>query len=264
MTTSHLQQLNLIGIPSTWFASPAFNRAPSPIAINGVREMNRPFFETLDRYEASQAPLLFMEHMRAAFGLDEKPEPGQARKYRASYLRLIRGWFFDSNRPEGAVLKGWAESRFGLRPLYHATPIGSFNDPSYYHYIEERMSPRFHNNAIFSQLDLLYEFCQYYLTRFTESDDRCITLYRGTNGVGADSQLVEKRDRKVWIIRNNSLVSYSIDKERACEFGDTIMQIEAPFEKIVCFPHLLPGALPGSEGEYLVLGGDYETIIRDF
>ena len=33
-----------------------------------------------------------------------------------SYLRYLRGWMMDSNSIEGAVLKGWVESRMGLPP----------------------------------------------------------------------------------------------------------------------------------------------------
>ena len=97
-------------------------------------------------------------------------------------------------------MKGWAESRFGLRPLFHREAIESINAPAYYTYLEERMSGRFHNNAIFSQFDLLYEFCQYHLARFG-SEEGFVPLYRGANGVGAESQLVEKRSKRLWVLK---------------------------------------------------------------
>jgi len=256
MNDEHLHQANLIGLPTRYFASPAFNSAPLPVAINGVREKSRGMFSDLDQHGAEEASALFIEHMRVMFDLPESGAKEKGSAYRAHYLRLIRGWRFDSNRPEGAVMKGWAESRFGLRPLFHGGPIGSVNDPAYYTYLQERMSPRFHNNAIFSQLDLLYEFCQYWLGRFGP-EEGTIPLYRGSNGIGEENQLVEKREKRLWVVRNNSLVSYTADRERADEFGDTVLMIEAPFAKIVCFPDLVEGGLPKSEAEYLTLGGDY-------
>ncbi|MBI4828257.1 MAG: NAD(+)--dinitrogen-reductase ADP-D-ribosyltransferase [Nitrospinae bacterium] len=267
VTVAHdyLTHTNLINVPTAYFASPAFNLTPAPIHINGVREMNAPLFETLDRFGEEEAPKVFMEHMRVAFELDAEPPHGAKRSYRASYLRLLRGWLFDSNRPEGAVMKGWAESRFGLRPLYHAGPIPNINCDAYYRYVTERMNARFNNNAIHSQLDLLYEYCQYWLRRFGARKEKGRRpLYRGVNRVEDDSQIIEKRDKRRWIVRNNSLVSYTADKERAGEFGDTILKIEAPYEKIICFPGLLPGGLPASEGEHLVLGGDYVSETVEF
>jgi len=226
--------------------------------------MNAPLFETLNRFEKEETAKVFMEHMRVMFDLDpHELENNEKRVYRASYLRLLRGWLFDSNRPEGAVMKGWAESRFGLMPLFHRESIPNINCQAYWSYLTERMTPRFHNNSIFAQFDLLYEFAQYYLQRFG-NEERKITLYRGANDVKRDSQIIEKREKKLWIVRNNSLVSYTSSMERASEFGDTILRIDAPFEKIVCFPELLPGGIPQSESEYIVLGGDYISEVVDF
>jgi NAD+--dinitrogen-reductase ADP-D-ribosyltransferase len=250
------QLSNLIGIPTSYFASPAFNLSPSPIHINGVREMYGSLFNAMDKMEtAEDAAHIFMEHMRVAFDLNVSPEEGKKKNYRANYLRLLKGWLFDSNRPEGAVMKGWAESRFGLFPLFHQEPITGVNSPAYWAYTMEKMHTRFHNNAINSQFDLLYEFCQYYLDRFGPRK-RKFTLYRGTNIGDVTHQVLEKREKKEWVVRNNSLVSYTADVERADEFGDTVLEVEMPFEKILCFPQLLPGALPKSEMEYIVLGGD--------
>ncbi|MFI5305281.1 MAG: NAD(+)--dinitrogen-reductase ADP-D-ribosyltransferase [Nitrospiria bacterium] len=70
--------------------------------------------------------------------------------------------------------------------------------------------------------------------------------------------------KKLWVLRNNGLVSYTAEKERASEFGDVILSMESPFEKVVCFPDLLPGKLSKSENEYILLGGDYLSQILDF
>ncbi|MBF0275119.1 MAG: NAD(+)--dinitrogen-reductase ADP-D-ribosyltransferase [Nitrospinae bacterium] len=241
----------------------AFNSSPLPVTINGVHAFNAPLFEHLEKFDKEEIPKLFMEHMRVVFELDIKQEKMGKRKFQANYLRLLRGWFFDSNRPEGGVMKGWAESRFGLPPMFHGETIENVNSPAYMIYLYDKMHPRFHNNAIFSQFDLLYEYCQYYLKEFGKRKGR-IKLYRGINHKGGDSQVLEKRDKKVWVVRNNSLVSYSSSVERASEFGDIILEVEIPHQKILCFPDILPGKLPSYEGEYIVLGGDYLSKVIDF
>lgn len=263
MTHSHLLYSNLIGIPSAYFASPAFNSSPLPVHINGVREMNASLFKAMDSLGLEDVPPLFMDYLRVMYHLDAAPGPGEKRRYRANYLRLLRGWFFDSNRPEGAVMKGWVESRFGLMPLFHKEPIPDINSPAHWVYLTAKMNSRFHNNSIFSQFDLLYEYTQYYLNRVGPSNRR-LTLYRGTNLNSNEHQVVEKCEKKLWVVRNNSLVSYTAEKERASEFGDVILMIEAPFEKVLCFPPLLPGKLPPSESEYILLGGDYLSRTLDF
>lgn len=256
MDGRNLQLSNLIGIPTSYFASPAFNLSPCPVHINGVREMNGPLFEAMDKMEtAGDVAHIFMRHMTVAFDLPVSPDEGGKKNYRANYLRLIKGWLFDSNRPEGAVMKGWAESRFGLFPLFHQEPITNVNSPVYFIYTMEKMHPRFHNNSINSQFDLLYEYCQYYLDRFGPRS-RKFSLFRGTNLGDGTHQILERREKKEWVVRNNSLVSYTADVERADEFGDTVLEAVMPFEKLLCFPDLLTGALPRSEMEYIVIGGD--------
>ncbi|MBI5588035.1 MAG: NAD(+)--dinitrogen-reductase ADP-D-ribosyltransferase [Deltaproteobacteria bacterium] len=259
MNPTHLQYTNLTGIPTAHFASPLFNERPIETHINGVREMNSPLFATLDRFTEAEAPHIFMEHMKAMFSLDEEETIAGKKCFKANYLRLLRGWFFDSNRPEGAVMKGWAESRFGLMPLFHGDAITDVNCRAYWNYISERMHPRFNNNAIFCQFDILYEFAQYFLKRFERSGP--VTLYRGLNISGREDPVIQKTEKRRWIVRNNSLVSYTACRERASEFGDIILMVEVPFEKTLCFPKLLPGKLPAYENEYIILGGDYISTV---
>lgn len=256
MTQQHISSLNLTGCPTSYFASTAFNQSPLPITINGVREMNPDLFETMDRFDVDDVPLLFMEHMRVMFDLDVDVEIKNKLKRPISYLRILRGWFFDSNRPEGAVVKGWVESRFGLITLYHRGWLKEITHPSYTAYMSEKMHPRFHNNAIYSQFDLLYEYCQYFWQRFGTTTGK-ITLYRGINPLEKDVSIVETLSKKELIVRNNCLNSYSSSKERASEFGDMILQVTVPYQKLLCGPEILPGKLPTYENEYLVLGGDY-------
>lgn len=262
MANNNLLSTNLTGIPTAYFASPAFNISPIPTHINGVLEMNRQLFDALDKMGKEEIAPLFINYMRVMFELEEQSVSDGKRRFLANYLRLLRGWHFDSNRPEGAVMKGWVESRFGLRPLFHIEPVTDINSPAYYRYLMEKMSPRFHNNAIYSQFDLLYEYCQCYLKRFGGKKGR-ITLYRGVNRIGDEQQIIEKREKRLWVVRNNCLVSYARDLERASEFGDTVLKIEVPFEKILCFNDLLPGKLPSYESEYLVIGGNYLSEVLE-
>ena len=78
------------------------------------------------------------------------------------------------------MLKGWVESRFGLFPTYHREPLRKFNSQAWARYVDDKMGSRFHNNAILSQLDLLYEFAQW-------------TLRRGTRDRGADAALPRRQ-----------------------------------------------------------------------
>jgi NAD+--dinitrogen-reductase ADP-D-ribosyltransferase len=156
------------------------------------------------------------------------------------------------------VLKGWVESRFGLFPTFHKQPIKRFWDQTWITYVEEKMSSRFHSNAIQSQLDLLYEFCQWALLHFHAVGQKHIRLYRGTNAF-EEQQLLARPDKRHVIVRLNSLLSFTSDRETACSFGDTILEVDVPTVKILFFNDLLPKHALKGEGEYVVIGGDYEA-----
>jgi NAD+---dinitrogen-reductase ADP-D-ribosyltransferase len=151
---------NLVGVPAGALASAAFNDAAPALRVAGVREENAHLFRMLERSaSAEHAAVIFEHYMAVMFGLTPLPPPLDQqgrRRYRASYLRLLRGWAYDNNGAEGAVLKGWVESRFGLVPTYHKEKITRFASSAWIRYVEEKMASRFHNNAIYSQLDLLF------------------------------------------------------------------------------------------------------------
>lgn len=224
--------------------------------------MNCKLFETMDRFREHDVPLLFMEHMRVMFELDKKVEIKKKKQMPISYLRMMRGWFFDSNRPEGAVIKSWAESRFGLRTLFHCQRLEGINHASYQRYLCEKMHHRFHSNSIFTQFDLLYEYCQYFWQRFGPAKKR-LTLFRGISFQDKNQWVIEKIAKRKIILRNNCLNSYSSSLERASEFGDIILKVDIPFQKFFCSPEIIPGKLPSYENEYLILGGDYLSEIVD-
>jgi NAD+--dinitrogen-reductase ADP-D-ribosyltransferase len=60
------------------------------------------------------------------------------------------------------------------------------------------------------------------------------------------------------IILLNNLSSFTSQRERACEFGDYILEVEVPLPKLFFFNGLLPGMLKG-EDEWVVIGGVYEV-----
>ena len=259
---------NMVGMPTAMLTNAEFNDYPKPIRISGVREMNRNLFEMLGQAESrEEAAEAFYSYMIAMFAIEpeqwEQPRkdsgqtPGPSMRFRSSYLRLLRGWGYDSSGSEGAVLKGWVESRFGIPPLYHKEPIRSYNDAAWMDYTEQKMNSRFHNNAIHTQLDILYEFCQWQFETFADPDRTHITLYRGTNL--PDGALIALPDGKGKLLRLNNLVSFSGDRDVASCFGDLIVTARIPRCKILFFNALLPVHPLRGENEYLVIGGDYHV-----
>ena len=253
---------NLLGVPTGLLASAAFNDFPVPLHISGVRETNRHFFRQLeDAAGLGQAAQLFQDYMDVVFGLDRERDAADGkRRYRSSYLRLLKGWGFDANSQEGAVLKGWVESRFGLFPTFHKAPLARFSSPAWAAYVEEKMSSRFHNNSISLQLDLLYEFCQWAFSRWPSAGRRHLTLYRGVNDFVEHPLIQQARNREA-VVRLNNLVSFSADRAVADEFGDYILEARVPTAKVLFFNDLLPRHPLKGEAEYLVIGGDYRVKV---
>ncbi len=231
--------------------------------------MNPKLFEMLGLAGSiEEAGEAFDRYMKAVFGLEpEQRETSRragaaARRYRSSYLDLIRGWGFDSNAAEGAVLKGWVESRFGIFPTYHKEPICQISTGAWTAYVEEKMGSRFHNNSIYTQLDLVYEFCRWAAPDLHQGKTH-VTLYRGINSF-EEHRIARRIDKKNVVMRLNNLVSFSRDRDVASCFGDMILTVDVPLQKLVFFASLLPMHALKGEGEYLVIGGDYlvETSVN--
>ncbi len=256
---------NLVGMPMTFLASHHFNDEPRPLHIAGVREMNPALFEMLDQAEdLAESGDAFMKYMNAMFALDPEqrnsrldPASGR-RRFHSSFLNLIKGWGFDSNGAEGAVLKGWVESRFGIFPTFHKEPIDRISSKAWTRYVEQKMSSRFHNNAIYVQLDLLYEFCQWALAHFAAPGQTHLTLYRGVYDF-KEHQILHRLDKRCVIMRLNNLASFTCDRHIAECFGDTILTAQVPTAKIAFFNQLLASHPLKGEGEYLVIGGEYRV-----
>ncbi|MGO3931809.1 NAD(+)--dinitrogen-reductase ADP-D-ribosyltransferase [Rhodopseudomonas pseudopalustris] len=258
---------NLLGVPMEFLTDVAFNDQPVPLHIAGVREMNPSLFEMLDQArDLADAGEAFSCYMAALFGIDPEQRlrnvNGRGR-FRSSFLDLIKGWGFDSNGAEGAVLKGWVESRFGIFPTFHKEAIRRIASPAWTTYVEEKMSSRFHNNAIYVQLDLLFEFCQWALAHFAAAGSTHVTLYRGVNAFD-EHQIVQRFDRRHVVMRLNNLTSFSSDRSIADCFGDTILTVRVPVPKILFFNRLLSAHPLKGEGEYLVIGGAYRVTASYF
>jgi len=254
---------NLVGIPTGLLASAAYNDYPVPLRIAGVRETNHSFFRLLDAAaDSEEAACRFQDYMGVVFGIEQDQRQGTdsagVRRFRSSYLRLLKGWGYDSNSREGAVLKGWVESRFGLFPTFHKEAIIRYASGAWIGYVEEKMASRFHNNSIYMQLDLLYEFCQSAAARFFFTGRKTIPLYRGVNDF-VEHLVVERIYRRTAIIRLNNLNSFSGERDIASQFGDNILEARVPVSKLLFFNQLLPRHPLKGEAEFLVIGGDYRV-----
>jgi NAD+--dinitrogen-reductase ADP-D-ribosyltransferase len=257
--------INHCNLPTSILGSLTYQKHPVALQLDGVAAFHRGLFALLDRIDdASERAQAFMQHMKAAFSLDCPEEAGLTRNARrsrakADYLKMIKGWSFDSGSREAAVLKGWVESRFGLLQRHHVSPIKDPSDEGYRRYLEMRSSGLYGTNALESQLDLLYTYCQYELAKLNQTH---LTLYRGVNSVD-EHETIAELDNKRRIVLLNSLSSFTTNRERADEFGDYLLTAQVPIPKIFCYTGLLPGMLP-SEEEYTVIGGLYEVGIAAY
>lgn len=259
---------NLVGVPATVLASTAFNAHPVDLHIVGTREAHTGLFALLrTSRDAREASDMFTHYMSLAFGLQPAPEPaspGEARRWRISYLKLLQSWGADNNGQAGAVLKGWVESRFGLVPCFHKARLARFPSSAWVQYIEEKASSQFHNNCIYQQLDLLYEFCQWALKRFMPlGQGRHVKLWRGIQR--SEEQVLEgewKLGACQLTVRLNNVVSFATQSEQAECFGDRLLCADVPLTKLLFYPSLLAGATLAGEGEVLAIGGDYQVEVE--
>ncbi|MGZ0076636.1 NAD(+)--dinitrogen-reductase ADP-D-ribosyltransferase [Methylomonas sp. YC3] len=255
---------NLIGMATACVASHLFNDYPKPLHIAGTRESAPGLFEQLaGQTTLAECGRIFQDYMCVVFGFETeqrlRDDAEGRRRYRNSYLRLIQDWGLDSNNAQGAVLKGWVESRFGLFPNYHKHQLNSFVSKDWITYIEEKMNSRYHNNCIYMQLDLLYEFCQWVIERFQVPAATHKILYRGVNAL--DDWVVTEQDKQHKIVRFNSIVSFTDRSTIASEFGGYVLEVAVPMVKLVFFNDLLPHHALRGEAEYLVIGGDYRVKV---
>lgn len=256
--------INRCNLPAVILGSLRFQQHPTGLELDGVADLHADLFCHLDALEDIKARAgVFQAYMNGHFSLHDLKQAGLQKKHsksraKADYLRMMRGWLFDSDGREGAVLKGFVESRFGLLARYHRAPVTDFASEAYRIYMYERCKGLYNTNALEAQLDLLYSFCQYELKRRFLGQTH-LNLYRGVNRL-EDHELIERLARNEAVVLLNNLNSFTSNRERADEFGDYILSAEIPLAKIFFFQDLLPGVLRG-EGEYVVIGGVYRVSI---
>ncbi|WP_242479422.1 NAD(+)--dinitrogen-reductase ADP-D-ribosyltransferase [Lamprobacter modestohalophilus] len=293
--------INRCNLPAVILGGLTYQAHPVSLEIDGIRAFHQDLFRLLAPIDNSRERAeRFVDYLAAHFCLDDLEAAGLAaervKKYRrnANYLRMVRGWSFDADGREGAVLKHWVETRFGLLARYHAGPLDGADPDAYHLYLAQGAKGLYATNALEAQLDLLYTYCQYELVR-QHPEETHLTLYRGINRIGEHELLDDKpesgttmgaasaaqppvRDdrsdpgqgssrfcsgsttpgwRRVLL---NNLSSFTSNRERACEFGDYILEAQVPLPKVFFFNGLLPGMLKG-EDEWVVIGGVYEVAI---
>ena len=259
--------INRCNLPAIILGGLTFQHSPVALELDGVALFHQGFFAFLDRIDnASERAKAFALHMNASFYLSQPEQAGYSpqtanKRHKTDYLRMLRGWGFDSNGREGAALKGWVESRFGLLPRHHAGQIRDFSGDAYRRYLEMRAAALYGTNAIEAQLDLLYSYCQYELAKQFPATTH-LTLYRGVNRVD-DYETLATIDKNRRVVLFNNLSSFTSNRDRADEFGDYLLTAQVPLAKIFYHTLLFPGLLQG-EDEFTVIGGLYEVSIAAY
>lgn len=254
--------VNRCNVPPVILGSLTFQRHPTPLQLDSVAELHADLFRRLDAIDDGAVRAeAFRDYVTVRFCLESLEEAGLSERSRgrakANWMRVLRGWSFDSDGREGAVLKGWVESRFGLLARFHGEPLRDFSGRGYLRYQEMRSAGLYGTNALESQLDLLYAFSQYeYRRRAPET--KWIELFRGINRIN-EHEVLNKSGRRQVVLFNN-LTSFSSSRERAGEFGDYILATRVPVEKVFFSHALISGVLKG-EDEYLVIGGVYDVTL---
>jgi len=258
--------INRCNLPAVVLGSLTYQKYPAPLLLDGVAEFHGDLFRRLAAAPTEARAAVFRDYLTVNFRLDWPEEAGlntsggalHKSRAKASFVRVLRGWSFDSDSRDAAVLKGWVESRFGLTPRYHGQPLRDPSGEPYRRYLEMRSHGLYGTNALEAQFDLVYAFCQLQLG-LRHPGARHVTLYRGVNRM-ADHEILARGEGGRHIILLNNLSSFTCSRERACEFGDYILEVNVPLSKIFFHCGLLPGVLQG-EDEFLVIGGVVEVTL---
>lgn len=250
--TSPGAALTACGLPGGAIAGVGFQDDPRPLELAWVRYEHGGLLRALDGIaDPVERADLFHHYMQTCFWAHERSSAWPSPRERAGYAAVLRGWGIDSNGASGAVLKGWAERRFGLRAIWHRTVLSDADAQA--RYAAERMRGAL--GPVGMQLDLLYAYAQDELRR-RHAPARWLTLWRGSH----DAEMYEvKRDGSGAVVEFNSVSSFTTDREVAWEFGSRVWEVRVPLPKIVLVPGILPAGLLHGEDECIVLGGDYRV-----
>ena len=196
--------INRCNLPAAVLGGLTFQQHPTPLLLDGVAELHRLLFQLLEPLaDPTERARQFMDYMTVYFRLEALEEVGLSLgrpklRGRADYLRMVRGWAFDPDCREGAVLKGWVESRFGLLTRYHGGLLDDRTQEAYLHFQEARSHGLYSTNALEAQLDLLYTYCQYEL-HCSQPELTHLNLYRGFNRF-SDDQVLAQLDRRRLVV----------------------------------------------------------------
>jgi len=251
---------SLCNTPAWVLSDWEFNTNPHPVEIDGVRIENRRLFDKLSNEpDPHRRSHIFNEYMSVKFRLHDWADHNDVARLslKNSYVRFLRRWSYDSSTPEGAVLKAWVESRFGIAPTFHSTVLGEPDSEAARQFAIDRMKGSTRTNAIHSQLDLLYEFTQFEIEQRFGSPTQ-FTLFRGTNDKGSHP-IIENFGTREYAVGLNNLCSFTSDRECAWEFGSTVWQTIVASPKVFYFSGLLPDSVVKGESEYLVIGGAFRV-----
>jgi NAD+--dinitrogen-reductase ADP-D-ribosyltransferase len=80
----------------------------------------------------------------------------------------------------------------------------------------------------------------------------------------ADYRVLENPGGNRAVVRLNNLNSFSSRLEHAWEFGGNVFEADVPASKIFFRADLLRGVLPRGEEEAMVIGGDFEVMVRSY
>lgn len=233
--------------------SAGYNVSPARLEIRGVRDAHGSLFEQLAGYrERAERVGYFhgyLDGLKAAG--EERPRAGLHKK--PHYLRFLLGWLYDSNSPEGAVLKSWVESRFGLAPTFHKVKLGGGGCAAYGSYRETAKACLNGREEVFTEFDLLYEFMQHEIA-LSLGGEVFLTLYRGYFGEAPHIGIGMETE-----VRLNNLNSFTREPERAWEFGDRVIEAKVPLTKVFFDGCLLKTGILTGEEEVIVLGGSYRV-----
>jgi len=260
----NLSSLNLCNIPPWTLASVQFNRNPRPIEIQGARRTHGFLFDKLKKVKTwEERAALFQDYMDVAFHLHQwKSESSRSGRLslKNSYLRYLRGWMFDSNSIEAAALKGWAESRFGLPATFHVEKIEGRDTEAHFRFMVHRTKGLERTSALYSQLDVLYEYGQFELNCRLPSETHR-TLYRGVHDF-SEHEIKKETAKNKFVLRFNNLNSFTSDFEKAWEFGTKVLEVKVPLCKIFFDGSFLHSSILKGEEEAIVIGGDYDALLR--
>lgn len=254
------QPINRCNLPPQILGGLNFQQYPAELRIDNVHSLHKQLFDLLDKINNKQKRAeQFMDYMVVQFRLQKLEEAGlvgNEKRGKADYLRLLRGWLFNTEGREAAVLKYWVESRFGLLARYHKGKISDHDSDAYQAYLAAYTEGLYGTNALEAQLDLLYSYCQYELAQLYPAE-QSLRLYRGVNRMD-EFEILEQDGKQEMTILLNNLNSFTLNRERAEEFGDTILEASVPWQKVMFYSRLLAEHHIGEE-EYLVIGGVYKV-----